>query len=269
VSIKNGESNWSYPVEVANHTSENGACYNPVLFHVKSQNETILFYRAGQHPNSWSGFIKRSHDFGKTWSKWEHLNAGILGPIKNKPILLNDEKTLICGSSIESFYNDVVWIDVTKDWGKTWKKYGPVLSSSDTNSIIQPTLFHDKKKGNVRLLARTDDDHIFMSISSDGGFNFPTAKPHPQLLNPNSGIDAVQLKDGRIVLVFNNITHARSPLHVGVSEDGGDNWKIIDILENEPGQEFSYPAIIQSDDGLIHITYTWKRQKVKHAVLTL
>jgi len=268
ISIKNGASNWSYPVEVANHFAQNGACYNPVLYHVKSLNQTILFYKVGQNPNSWSGFLKRSFDFGLSWSAWEHLNAGILGPSKNKPILLKDGITLLCGSSIESFYNDVLWMDVTQDWGKTWKKYGPIISYDDTNSIIQPTLFHDRK-GNVRLLARTDDGHIFTAISSDGGFTWPIAKPHPQLLNPFSGIDAVELADGKIVLVFNNVTQSRSPLHVGVSEDGGDNWKITDVLENEPGSEFSYPAVIQSQDGLIHITYTWKRSKIKHAVIRL
>jgi len=33
-------------------------------------------------------------------------------------------------------------------------------------------------------------------------------------------------------------------------------------LEDEPRKEFSYPAVIQAKDGLVHIVYTWKRQRL-------
>ena len=86
------------------------------------------------------------------------------------------------------------------------------------------------------------------------------------LPNPNAGTDAVTLKDGRYVLVYNHTAKGRSPLNVAVSSDG-QAWQAALVLEDEPGQEFSYPAVIQSRDGQVHITYTWKRQRVKHAVL--
>jgi len=54
-------------------------------------------------------------------------------------------------------------------------------------------------------------------------------------------------------------------LNVAVSRDG-KVWEAALVLESEPG-EYSYPAIIQSSDGRVHITYTWKRQRVKHAVV--
>ena len=57
----------------------------------------------------------------------------------------------------------------------------------------------------------------------------------------------------------------RTPLNVAWSADG-KSWNPWLVLENTPG-EFSYPAIIQSRDGLVHITYTWNRKKIKHVVV--
>lgn len=85
------------------------------------------------------------------------------------------------------------------------------------------------------------------------------------LVNPNSGIDAVMLKDGRALLVYNDTPKGRSPLTVATSRDGRE-WTNIATLESEPG-EYSYPAVIQGSDGRVHVTYTWKRQRIKHAVL--
>jgi predicted neuraminidase len=83
-----------------------------------------------------------------------------------------------------------------------------------------------------------------------------------ELPNPNSGIDAVTLKDGRQVVVYNHTSKGRTPLNVAVSSDG-KKWEPAVVLESEAG-EYSYPAVIQSADGLIHATYTWNRRRIKH-----
>jgi predicted neuraminidase len=83
--------------------------------------------------------------------------------------------------------------------------------------------------------------------------------------NPNSGLDAVTLADGRHVLVYNHTPRGRTPLNVAVFSDG-KTWQAALILEREPG-EYSYPAVIQAKDGTVHITYTWKRQRVKHVAV--
>ena len=93
------------------------------------------------------------------------------------------------------------------------------------------------------------------------------------LPNPNSGTDAVTLEDGTHLLVYNHIKPSktwgsRSKLNIAVSEDG-INWCAAVLLEDDQDQssEYSYPAVIQTKDGKIHITYTWKRKLVKHVVV--
>jgi alpha-L-rhamnosidase len=94
------------------------------------------------------------------------------------------------------------------------------------------------------------------------------------LPNPDSGTDAVTLRDGRQLLVYNHNVRGgssnkgRSPLNVAVSA-GGTNWSAVAVLENDPKAPngFAYPAVIQTSDGLVHITYTWERKRIKHVVL--
>ncbi|MBN2328151.1 MAG: exo-alpha-sialidase [Candidatus Omnitrophica bacterium] len=253
---------WSPPVEAA--SAQNVPCWNPVLFQMPD-GETCLFYKAGPSPREWSGLIKRSRDGGQTWSEEELLPAGILGPIKNKPVLLK-KGDLVCGSSVESWRTWTCWMEITPDGGKTWSKYGPIVHPDELNGIIQPTIYLDQD-GNLRMLCRSTRriGYICSAISKDGGKTWSTVR-NTDLPHPGSGIDAVALEDGRIVLIYNHTRSGRSPLNVGLSKNGGDAWEMVVTLENEPG-EYSYPAVIQTRDGMVHTTYTWKRQRIKHVVL--
>jgi alpha-L-rhamnosidase len=95
------------------------------------------------------------------------------------------------------------------------------------------------------------------------------------LPNNNSGTDAVTLKDGRQLLVYNHVKPApelpngkgaRSPLNVAVSSDG-IQWFAANVIEDASIGQYSYPAVIQTMDGLVHIVYTWKRQRIKHVII--
>jgi predicted neuraminidase len=256
---------WSNPQEVANGIQGNGKRYplwNPVLFQMPGK-ELILFYKDGPAPDEWWGMLKRSFDGGKTWSTAEHLPKDIYGPIKNKPELLTDG-TLICPSSSED-HDWRLHMEFTKDGGKTWSRT-EALNDGVTTSAIQPSILK-LPDGKLQLVCRSENDFVLQSISSDQGKSWSALKP-TNLLNPNSGIDAVTLRDGRHIIVYNNTKKGRSPLNVAISKDG-QNWQDIAILENEPGGEFSYPAVIQAKDGRVHITYTWKRKKIMHVVMTL
>jgi predicted neuraminidase len=180
-------------------------------------------------------------------------------PVKNKPIELADG-TLLCGTSSE----DNGWqlhIQSTRDY-ENWKSVGP-LNDGRTIGAIQPS-FLVHPGGKLQILCRSRQGVLVESWSDDNGKTW-SAVTKTALPNPNSGTDAVTLKDGRHLLVYNPTKTGRTPLAVAVSSEG-KTWKDVLTLEKEPG-EYSYPAVIQAADGRVHITYTWKRQRVKHVAL--
>ena len=208
------------------------------------------------------------HDYNQrrrqTWNRPQRLPAGILGPIKNKPLQLANGD-ILCPASIETVDKPSRWrvyFERTADLGVTWTK-SEYLNDGTTLRAIQPTVL---RLGGERLLAlgRTAHGKIFRSASADDGKTWGKLEL-TSLPNPNSGIDAVTLSDGRHLLVYNPTTNGRSPLSMAVSANGRD-WKPVAVLENEPG-EYSYPAVIQAYDGLVHITYTWQRRKIRHCVV--
>jgi predicted neuraminidase len=262
---------WTTPVEVANGVRAGEPrvpTWNPVLFQPRGGAPLMLFYKVGPSPQTWWGELRTSTDGGRTWSAARKLPDGIYGPIKNKPVQLADG-TILAGTSDETDEKTSKWrvyFERSTDGGQTWTKT-PFLNDGLTLSAIQPSiLFRDGDTGGSRLQAvgRTRQKQVFTISSDDSGKTWGKMSLL-DIPNPSSGTDAVTLRDGRHVLVCNPVPRGRTPLAVFISPDGRD-WKQAVVLEKEPG-EYSYPAVIQSADGKIHITYTWKRQRIKHVVL--
>ncbi len=260
---------WTSPVEVANgvqHKNLRYPTWNPVLFNYGD--EIFLFYKDGPDPKSWWGEYKISRDNGITWSRAIRLPEEIAGPIKNKPVLLQNGD-LLCPSSTE----DNGWrihMEITPDRGKTWERT-EALNDGKKYRVIQPTILVHSD-GKLQALCRSGNKKVITTWSADNGRTWTELEPI-ELTIPNSGIDAVTLKDGRFVLIYNNVNPGeswgdRNILNLAVSDDGID-WKAGVLLENDPDKdsEYSYPAIIQTEDGMIHITYTWNRKMIKHVVV--
>jgi len=253
---------WSKVVEVANGVQQPDLrypCWNPVLFQPE-RGPLLLFYKVGPSPSTWWGMLTTSTDGGATWSKPTRLPDGILGPIKNKPVQLRDG-SILCGSSTEHA-GWRVHMERTSDLGKTWQKTEPLNDRNEFGAIQPAILVHPS--GAIQILCRSRQGKITESWSSDGGKTWSAMKV-TSLPNPSAGIDAVALRDGRALVVYNHTTRGRSPLNIAVSSDG-KIWKAALTLEDQPG-EYSYPAVIQTGDGLVHVTYTWKRKLIKHVVI--
>jgi predicted neuraminidase len=155
-----------------------------------------------------------------------------------------------------------VHFERSRDAGRTWTTVRPPAGHDDINAIQPSILIHPD--GRLQAVGRTRSQRVFETWSEDGGRTW-TALALTELPNPNSGIDALTLGDGRHLIVYNPTTQGRSPLNVATSRDGR-KWEAAVVLESDPG-EYSYPAVIQTSDGLVHVTYTWRRQRIKHVVI--
>lgn len=263
---RNDGAGWSPPVEVANGLQPDGTrhpCWNPVLFQ-PSHGPLLLFYKVGPSPREWWGLARTSADQGRSWSEPIRLPAGILGPIRAKPVELAGGQVL-AGSSTE----DAGWVvhmerlrggDLAA--ADTWQRSGP-LNDPKEFAAIQPTILaHSPVR--LQVLCRSRQGVVTESWSEDAGETWgkmaATALP-----NPSAGIDAVRLSDGRFLLVYNPTTSSRARLEIAVSAEG-KTWGRAVVLEDSPG-EYSYPAMIQARDGRVHVTYTWKRERIRHVVV--
>jgi predicted neuraminidase len=241
--------------------------WNPVLFRLKT-GKLFLFYKVGPNPRDWWGMIKTSDDDGATWSAAMALPKGVLGPIKNKPLQLADGSILAPSSVEENGGRWKVHIERSVDRGDTWSTIQ--VDTAGKFDVIQPSILQ-YKNGSLQLLCRSKQGKVVQAWSYDKGKTWGKLSA-TTLLNPNSGTDAVTLKSGRQLIVYNpdvpgkDWFNGRSKLRVACSEDG-KTWRDIAVLENGTKEEYSYPAIIQTKDGLVHITYTFDRKNIKHVVL--
>ncbi len=280
---------WGEPVVVADEPEVSH--YNPVLFRDPT-GVLWLFYKIGLSVPTWTGMHRRSHDGGHTWSEPTMLPAGLIGPAKNKPITLSNGD-ILCGTSHEAWGSWACWVEASGDGGQRWTKHGPIVAPGadrygaepeavvsavwDETSgqlilpsrfagVIQPTLW-EYAPGCVKMLMRSTQrvGWVCAATSDDYGRTWSSsgrvAIPHP-----NSGLDAVRLRDGRIALACNPVHEGRTPLSVLVSRDNGMTWPRRLDLETGVG-EYSYPAIIQTTDERIHVVATHRRERIMHYVL--
>ncbi len=266
---------WSTPVAFADgiqHSRLRYPCWNPVLYQPPGDAPTLLFFKVGPSPSKWWGEMLLSYDRGRTFAHRTRLPESIDGPVRCKPILLDDAKTLLCGSSTENngwriHIESVELVDEKPVRG--WNRTEPINSAKEFNAI-QPT-FLTHADGRLQVLCRTKEGVIATSFSSDNGKTWSKLEA-TDLPNPNSGLESLTLSDGRHLLVYNHLGTGdsgwgrRGLLNLAISEDGL-KWTEVGVLEQEKNAEFSYPAMIQSASGLVHISYTWKRERIKHVVL--
>lgn len=275
----NAGDGWSTPRKLVDSPAAN---WNPVLF--KAQDRLLLFCKYGNAITSWQTLLLESTDQGATWSAPVELVPGDCsggrGPVRNKPIRLSNGWIIAGGSTEAGIWQ--AFADISKDEGATWQRTAPIAIAGLTYSgektaessiavsqqsfygrgVIQPSLW-ESAPGQVHMLLRSSEGYIYRSDSQDYGLTWTDAYSIGEP-NNNSGLDLVRCSnDGCLYLVCNPVAAnwgLRSPLSLLKSRDNGATWQRVLDLETQPG-EFSYPAIIETGDGLC-ITYTWNRQNI-------
>lgn len=258
-------------------------CYNPVLFQIPG-GDLVLFYKIGSFVQDWTGWQIRSKDGGKTWSHPMALPENFLGPIKNKPVFINGR--IICPSSTEKG-GWKVHFELSDDKGETWNYVGPIAAEQKIQTenmldsvpvampiqCIQPSILQ-LPDGQLEAIGRTRNGQLAYTYSKDNGSSWSKVRLS-ELPNNNSGTDALTLKDGRHVIVYNDSKAQpgqsggpRTPLCLAISEDG-KHWNKLLTLEDSKIGEYSYPSVIQAADGNLHVVYTWRRQRVVHKEIAL
>lgn len=201
-------------------------------------------------------FYRTSSDNGKTWSGDKPFFEDTMGWLpRNLPIWGADGSLIVpISDELNGHGVDLSFFVSTRDNGKTWARSG-VMRGGEQPTIIQ------RADGTLLAYLRVRPN-IMAAESHDGGKTW--TKPAPtQWKNPNSGISMRRLRNGHALLVFNNQNNARTPLNIARSTDEGRTWGTPLALETNPG-EYSYPSVLQTSDGKIHIIYTFRRYSIKH-----
>ncbi len=288
-SVREKDGRWSEPALAADGIlcdTLRKACYNPVLFQHKN-GELALYFKIGRRVADWRGYRVTSTDGGRTWSPRQELPEGFLGPVKNRPVRVGDR--IIAPSSTE-VGGWKLHFELSDDDGRTWRKVGPVpaeegwmtadLQADGTPvegkrprplSAIQPSVLV-LEDGTLLAYARTRNGLAAVTESHDRGETWSTVRL-TDIPNNNSGLDAVNLKDGRYIMIYNKVRTApglrkgaRTPLCVALSEDGR-TWYDSIVLEDSPIGQYSYPTVMCDRDGMVHVVYTWRRLRVKYVML--
>lgn len=259
---------------------------NPVLFYDNVHNKLHLFHsqaKAESGESTAAIWHLESDDIGHTWSE---PKAWLTSPgafPRNRIVPTSD------GGVVFPFYNASKanpafgkqnyaifgYSGPDRDMGSAsgWK-FIPLAGS---NYLVQPSTVHLNNSW-LTFFRDRRAQHIYASQGKKAeATHWSNPKP-TQLPNNNAGIEANLLTNGHIVLVYNPQTSGRDPLAIGISKDQGKTWScrrdlqhgvsLEEFEEKKQHNEFSYPTVLQTEDGNIHVMYTYLRQTIKYKRVT-
>jgi predicted neuraminidase len=222
----------------------------------------------------WSGSalnVRSSTDQGRTWSESRRLTVNpflnFSSLVRNKPVYASDGRIGLPVYHESAFqYPQMLWLTVGA--AGTVDEYR-MRNISHGPGLIQPAVVPlGNNRAAMMLRDKGGQGRIHTAYSDDNGWSW--SEPEPIVLpNPNAAVDSLRLRDGRLLIAYNDATNGRENLRLAVSADDGQTWVAGPKVEDELLQEYSYPCLVEDERGRIHLTYTWKRQRIKHVEFNL
>jgi predicted neuraminidase len=234
-----------------------------------------LFYVTNYGPTWSSARIKYkvSRDGAKTWSDPYILSFELGTMVRSAPIVLNNGDYLLpvyheTGEDREGTAPDTCsyflrYNPRTKTWTETNRIFTDIgnLQASPVQIDDNYLIAYLRRGGGFGPDPR---GVAYRSESRDGGFTWSRGE-RTAFRNPNSALDFIKLKNGHLLLVYNdNNEGRRMPLTVAISTDNDRTWPHRRDILNRPGDSAAYPSAIQTRDGKIHVVFTSSRRTVIH-----
>ncbi len=270
---RKGDARWTAPVKIASDPFR--SLGNAVIW--QAPDGLVWLFYVVRYGETWSTSriqVKISRDRAATWSDSSVLSfeAGMM--VRNRPIVLASGEYLLPVYLETGEDREIVGPESTSRFlrfdpkAKRWSAAGVIRSAKGN---IQPAVV-ELTPGRLLALCRrgggygpTNDGYIVQAESTDGGRTWSEGRDRA-LPNPNSAVDLIKLRSGKLLLVYNHSMSERTPLRAVLSSDGGKTWpRRLDIATGK--NSFAYPIVLQGADGRLHLVYTSDgRRAVNHAV---
>jgi predicted neuraminidase len=239
---------------------------NPVLFKIPDGRIWLFFVAyVPEAAGMVQTMLSESKDLGRTWFG---PNKFITSPglrTKNHPIVMPNRKILL--PLFDELTGQSVFL-LSENLGETWEMSRFIVSDPPN---AQPTVISRGNSHLYALMRAWHDDpakrFLWQSESSDYGrtWSVPTYSSIPTV---SSAVEMISLKNGHVIVAYNDGKgRERTPLSLGLSLDQGRTWAYKRNLDEGPGS-FSYPSLLQSRDGNIHILYSYNRKYIKHVEIS-
>ena len=242
---------WTSPYVIAD--TPKMADKNPTLY-LRQDGKLLLFWVVQKYTSKWyhgdTIHVKTSSDFGYTWDEGRAIGTPPGFLIRTNPVKLYDDSLVL---PIYADWCNFSAVVISKDDGLTWGKPKWILPFLG----IQPTIIQ-RSDSSLFTLMRTGawPRQAWQAESKDNGNTWINQRVS-SINNPNSSLEMATLRNGHIVLAFNDSKKYRYSFSLALSMDGGKTWPYVKMVECKNNHLYGYPDIIQDKQGLIHVIYSY------------